>query len=321
MIWQNGELKNWEDATVHVMAHGLHYGSTVFEGIRSYQTKNGPAIFRLREHIQRLFDSCKVYHMPIPYKLETIEAACCDVVRSNELGNSYVRPIVYCDVDGLGLVPSESAIGVAIGAIEWGPLLGKEALEKGTHICVSSWSRPQSNSNPMMSKAGGHYLTSQLISREARLNGYNEGIAVNQNGIITEGAGSNLFMVKQGKIYTPPLGCSILAGITRDSVIQMALREGFEIVESNIPREALYTADEVFLCGTAAEITPVASIDRLDVADGKPGPVTRKIQSQFFDLVAGRLPDEFGWLHKVNATEKPLTVNGKHVGNAGTLSY
>ena len=215
-VWQNGLMVDWADANVHVMAHGLHYGSTIFEGIRAYHTSQGPAVFRLLEHIQRLFDSCKMYRITVPYSQEEIIAACCQVVAANQFSDAYIRPLVYRDLGGMGLVPSDSdPVSVAVGAFEWGPMLGKEALENGADICVSSWTRLQSSTNPVMAKAGGHYLTSQLISMEARINGYTEGIAVNHDGVVTEGAGSNLFLVKGGKIFTPPLGLSILHGLTR----------------------------------------------------------------------------------------------------------
>ena len=300
-IWQNGNLIEWTEAKVHVMAHGLHYGSTVFEGIRAYGTDRGSAIFRLDEHLQRLFDSCKMYRIPVPYSQAEIKTACCQVVLENQFSDAYVRPIVYRDLGGMGLATDDDhPVGVAVGAFEWGPLLGKEALEKGTDICVSSWTRLQSSTNPVMAKAGGHYLTSQLISTEAKLNGYAEGIAVNQHGVVTEGAGSNLFLVKQGKIYTPPLGVSILEGITRDTLMKIAKADGLEVIETNLVRESLYAADELFLCGTAAELTPVVSVDRITINDGKPGPISRQLQTKYKQLVTGQCEDTLGWLTHVS---------------------
>lgn len=301
-VWQNGILKKWDQATVHVLAHGLHYGSTVFEGIRCYETPDGPAIFRLKEHITRLVDSCRMYRVKLPCSSEDISAACLEVIRRNDLTNAYIRPIVYCDVSTLGLAPPEDGpVGVAVCAFEWEPLFGKEANEKGSHICVSSWTRLQSSTNPVMAKAGGHYLTSQLIAQEAKLNGYDEGIAVNPAGLITEGAGSNLFLIKDGTLLTPPLGASILAGVTRDSVKRIALDEDNKVVEANLPREALYAADELFLCGTAAELTPVVSVDRISIADGRPGPITRRLQQCYSDAVAGRSPQYESWLARVKS--------------------
>lgn len=319
-IWQNGELKKWPDATVHCMAHGLHYGSTVFEGLRSYSTDLGPAIFRLREHIDRLYSSCKIYRIEIPYSRQQIEDACQQVVEENGLTDAYIRPLVYRDFGSMGLVPNaEDPIGVVIGAIEWGPLLGKESLEKGTDICVSSWHRLQSSSTPVMSKAGGHYLTSQLISTEAVRNGYAEGIAVNQSGIVTEGAGANLFIVRNGKIYTPSLGCSILEGITRDTILWMARDENLDVVEADLPRESLYLADEVFLCGTALEVTPVSTIDRITIGSGKPGEITRRLQSKYTEIVRGRAGAKYNWLTYCKTPTQVETADRKQSESTETL--
>ncbi len=310
-VWQNGELKPWSQATVHAMAHGLHYGSTVFEGIRAYKTDRGPAIFRLQEHIDRLFDSCQMYYMPVPFSKETVREACIDVILQNDLDSAYIRPLVYRDVCHLGLTPHDSdAVGVFIGAFEWGPLLGKDSAENGVDVCISSWQRIQSSTNPVMAKAGGHYLTSQLISMEAKRHGYAEGIAVNQNGLVTEGAGCNLFMIKQGNLITPSLGCSILEGITRDSVIDIARQYGIEVVETNIPREALYVADELFLCGTAAELTPVVSVDRIQIGNGTTGELTRQIQRAFQKATAGQDPARENWLTPcVGIAAEPVPVS------------
>lgn len=296
-IWQNGELKPWSEVTVHAMAHGLHYGSSVFEGLRSYETDRGTAIFRLPEHIDRLFDSCHVYYISIPFSKQELMDACVQVVTENGLTSSYIRPLVYRDVGGLGLVPSaDDPIGVMIAAFDWGPLLGEESNRNGIDVCVSSWTRLQSSSNPVKAKAGGHYLTSQLISMEARRNGFADGIAVNSNGTVTEGAGSNLFIVKRGKVFTPSIGCSILDGITRNSVMQLAERIGLDVTEGNIPRESLYTADEIFICGTAIEITPVISVDRLTIGDGQPGPITQLFQKRYKAAITGNDVSFDGWL-------------------------
>lgn len=310
LIWQNGRMIPWQDATVHALAHGLHYGSTVFEGMRAYETDQGVAVFRLREHLKRMFDSCKMYRMQIPFSQDELECACCEVVRQNELTNCYIRPLVYRDAGGLGLVPSDhDPVGVMIAAIEWGPLLGADAQQCGADICVSSWRRLQSASNPVSAKAGGHYLTSQLISMEAKRNGYADGIAVNENGMVTEAAGANVFMVKRGKLLTPPLSCSILDGITRHSIIELARHEQLEVVECNLPRESLYTADELFLCGTAVEINPVASLDRMPIGDGKPGPVTRRLQARFGEVVRGRCERNIDWLTFIREARPAVTAH------------
>ena len=303
-IWQDGEFKNWADATVHVMAHGLHYGSTVFEGIRCYKTAKGPAIFRLRDHINRLFDSAKMYGIDIPFTRLQLEHVCQTLVLQNELLSAYIRPIVYRDVASLGLSASaDDPVGIAVAAIEWGPLHGQHAIENGTDICVSSWRRLDSSSNPVMAKAGGHYLTSQLISAEARRNGFSDGIAVNQFGCVSEAAGANLFLVRRGKLITPNLGNCILEGITRDTIMQIARDRGLEVLETDIPRECLYVADEVFLCGTASEVTPVVSIDRTPIGDGTPGKITRQIQKRFFEVVSGHVNLHRDWLTYCQALE------------------
>lgn len=306
-IWQNGEFIPWHEATVHVMCHGLHYGSSVFEGIRAYSTEKGPAIFRLEEHLKRLFDSCKMYRIACPFSYEEIKAACCDAISKNELQSAYIRPIVYRDAAGLGLAPNaEHPVGAAVMAFEWAPLLGVEAIENGSDVCVSSWTRLNSATNPVLSKAGGHYLSSQLIALEAKANGFDEGIAVNETGNLTEGAGSNVFVLHKGRLLTPGLGTSILEGITRDTVFHLSKYLGMELVECNIPRELLYCADELFLCGTAAEVTPIRSLDRIQIGDGKPGPFTRALQKQFYRVVSGELELGQDWL-----TYPQTPTNGK----------
>ena len=296
-IWQNGKLTPWQDATVHVMSHALHYGSSVFEGIRAYCTEKGPAIFRLDDHIQRLFDSCKMYRMECPFSMDEIKNACCEVIHKNGHESAYIRPIVYRDAASLGLSPSpDHPIGVSIMAFEWAPLLGDDAVKNGSDVCISSWTRLNSATNPVLSKAGGHYLTSQLISMEAKSNGFDEGLAVNERGNLTEGAGVNVFLVRKGKLLTPGLGASILEGITRDTVFHLSKYLGMDLIEAEIPRELLYCSEEVFLCGTAAEVTPVRSIDRIEIGDGKPGPFTRALQQQFYRVVTGELQLGQDWL-------------------------
>ncbi len=298
-IWHNGKIKPWAEATVHVMAHALHYGSSIFEGIRCYPTPKGVMIFRLNGHLKRLFNSAKIYDMPMPYDRTVLAAACRDVVRLNNLKKAYIRPVVYRGADqGLSL-GADTSTEVAIGAWEFGSYLGSHAVKNGIDACVSSWQRPASNTLPMGAKAGGNYLSGQLISREARRLGFGEGIALASNRLLSEGAGENLFLVFEGALHTTPASAAILDGITRDSIIKLAGDAGIKVVERDLPREYLYLADEVFMCGTAAEITPVRSVDGKPVGDRKPGPVTRKIQDLFFGLFEDRTPDKRGWLEPV----------------------
>ena len=300
-LWHNGCLKPWADATTHVSAHALHYGSSVFEGERVYATPRGPAYFRLADHTARLFESARVYDIAIGYSADEINAACLELIRANAMPSAYVRPIVFRGAGGLGVLPKDGApVDVAIMALEWGAYLG-DAREKGADVCVSSWQRPAPNTLPSWAKAGGNYLSSQLIAAEARRGGYDEGIALGHNGLLSEGAGENLFLVKKGKLLTPPTSAGILAGITRDSVIALAADLGLLLEERDLPREALYSADEIFLTGTAAEITPVRSVDRKAVGAGRPGPITRALQDAFFGLFDGRTEDRRGWLEFVSA--------------------
>ncbi|MBN8480285.1 MAG: branched-chain amino acid transaminase [Xanthomonadales bacterium] len=301
LIWHNGKLKPWHEATVHVSAHALHYGSSVFEGERVYATPQGPAYFRLAEHTRRLFESARIYEIDIGFSEEAINAACLELIAANGLGSAYVRPIVFRGAGGLGVLPKAgSPVDVSIMALDWGAYLG-DALEHGADVCVSSWNRPAPNTFPTWAKAGGNYLSSQLIAFEAQRGGYAEGIALGANGLLSEGAGENLFLVKRGRLLTPPTSAGILAGITRDSVIALAGDLGLAVEERDLPREALYSADEIFMTGTAAEITPVRSVDRKAVGAGKPGPVTRALQQAFFGLFDGRTPDTRGWLTHVHA--------------------
>lgn len=301
-VWMNGRLVDFADAKIHVFTHALHYGSGLFEGIRCYNTASvGPAIFRLEAHIRRLFDSCKIYRMELPFSPEEISQACLDAVSANEFDDCYLRPVVYRGFHSLGVFPAACPVDVVIGAWKWGKYLGPEAIENGVDVRVSSWNRMAPNTFPALAKATGNYMNSILIRQEAAIDGYAEGIALDVNGYVSEGSGENVFVVRDGKIFTPPLGASILAGITRSSVIRIARDLGFEIVESLIPRELLYVADEVFFTGTAAEVTPVRSIDRVPVGNGRRGPITERIQKEFFAYIAGEIPDRFGWFTPVYA--------------------
>ncbi|MBD8524220.1 branched-chain amino acid transaminase [Pseudomarimonas arenosa] len=297
-IWHNGEFKRWQDATVHVMAHALHYGSSVFEGIRCYETPNGPMIFRLGDHLRRLFLSAKVYDIAMPHDEATLAEACREVVKRNGLKSAYLRPVAFRGLGGFGL-SADTPTDVAVAAWEWGPYLGAGVLESGIDAMVSSWQRMAPNTIPSGAKAGGNYLSGQLIAREARRLGFGEGIAMSNTGLISEGAGENLFLVINGKLNTPPVSAGILSGITRHTVITLAKEAGIEVIERDLPRETLYFADEVFMCGTAAEITPLRSVDAKQVGAGKPGPMTRTIQSAFFGLFNGKTEDRWGWLDKV----------------------
>ena len=298
-IWFNGEMVPWEKATVHVMTHALHYGSSVFEGIRAYETPQGAAIFRLREHIRRLFDSCRIYRMDPPFTPDQVFEACRAVVRENGLQNAYIRPLVWRGYGEMGLNPLRSPVEVMVAAMEWGAYLGAEGLEHGVDVHVSSWQRFAPNTLPAMAKAGGNYLSSQLIVMEAARNGYAEGIALDVHGWLSEGSGENLFLIRDGVIYTPPVTAALLPGITRDAVITLAQQLGYQVREQNLPREMLYLADELFFTGTAAEVTPIRSVDKLPVGSGKRGPITTAIQKAFFGLFSGETEDRWGWLTPV----------------------
>ncbi len=297
-IWQNGEIKPWKDATAHVMSHALHYGSSVFEGMRSYVTPDGAAIFRLTDHLHRLFMSARIYDMVLPYTADQLAAASRAVIAKNGLTASYIRPVAYRGLGGFGL-SADTPIDVAVAAWPMGPYLGAEALETGITACVSSWQRFAPNTIPAGAKAGGNYLSGQLIAREARARGFGEGIALASSGLLSEGAGENLFLVFDGALHTAPASASILAGITRDSIKTLAREEGIEVVERDLPREYLYLADEIFMCGTAAEITPIRAVDGKQIGAGKAGPVTRRLQELFFGLFDGRTNDKWGWLEAV----------------------
>jgi len=290
---------DWKKANIHILSHVVHYASSVFEGVRCYNTKQGPAIFRLDAHIDRLFDSAKIYRMEIPYTKKQFKDAVIKVVQVNKLKACYIRPFVFRGYGPMGLYPLKNPLQCAIAAWAWGSYLGESALEKGISVRISSWQRQAPNTFPALAKAGGNYLNSQLIKMEAVQDGFDEGIALDHYGYVSEGSGENVFIVKNGVIFTPPTSSAILAGITRHSMFVLARDMGIEIRQQVLPREGLYIADEVFLTGTAAELTPVSRIDNIQIGDGKRGPVTEKIQKAFFDILKGNTPDLFDWLTPV----------------------
>jgi branched-chain amino acid aminotransferase len=307
-IWHNGKLIAWNDAKVHVLSHVVSYGSSVFEGIRCYNTVRGPAIFRAREHMRRLVDSAKIYRMEIPFSIDELIAAMQEVVRESGLDSCYVRPIALRGYGDMGVLPKNNPIETYIACWPWGKYLGEEALAQGVDVCISSWTRIAPNTLPALAKAGANYMNSQLIRMEAEKNGYAEGIALDDAGYVSEGSGENIFVIRDGKMLTPPLGASVLPGITRDSIISVAGQLGIPVIETLVPRELLYIADEVFFTGTAAEVTPIRSVDRVQVGEGRRGPITEQIQHRFFEIVNGKVPDEFGWLTLVKAVREPQTV-------------
>jgi len=294
-IWHNGAIKRWAEATTHVMSHALHYGSSVFEGIRCYETPNGPAIFRLTDHNRRLYASARIYDMPMPYDLDTVNAACREVIRKNNLTKAYLRPFAYRGLGGFGL-SADTPVDMSVASWFMGPYLGEGVLEAGIDACVSSWQRFAPNTLPAGAKAGGNYLSGQLIAREARRLGFGEGIALASTGLLSEGAGENLFLVFDGALHTTPVSAALLNGITRNTIMTLARDAGITVIERDLPREYLYLCDELFMCGTAAEITPIRSVDGRQVGTGKPGPVTPQVQEMFFGLVDGTTPDKYGWL-------------------------
>jgi branched-chain amino acid aminotransferase len=302
-IWHNGRIKPWAEGTTHVMSHALHYGSSVFEGIRSYDVladgrPDGAAIFRLTDHSKRLFASAKIYDMAIPYTVADINAACRDVLKANALTKAYLRPVAFRGLGGFGL-SADTPTDVAVAAWKMGAYLGDDVLEQGIDACVSSWQRFAPNTIPAGAKAGGNYLSGQLIAREARRLGFGEGIALASTGLLSEGAGENLFLVFDGVLHTPPASAALLTGITRDTLMKLARDRGIAVVERDLPREYLYLCDELFMCGTAAEITPIRSVDGRQVGTGKPGSLTRRMQELFFGLFDGTTPDTYGWLERV----------------------
>ncbi|MCB1054711.1 MAG: branched-chain amino acid transaminase [Acidobacteria bacterium] len=297
----NGQLVEFEKATVHVFSHGLHYGSGAFEGIRCYQTPHGPAIFRLPEHLDRLAASCKIYRTDLPYTLDELTDAITHTIVANEFDECYIRPLVYRGLGTLGVYPGKCPVDVAIGVWPWGAYLGEEALRNGVDVCVSSWRRAAGSTFPSLAKATGNYLSSQLIKMDAMANGFSEGIALGVDGNVSEGSGENLFVVFRGELLTPPLAASVLPGITRDSIFQIAKDLGIPVREAVIPREMLYIAEEVFFCGTAAEVTPIRSIDRIAIGEGRPGPITLQLMDEYLGIAKGRIEDRHGWLCRVEA--------------------
>ena len=295
-IWFNGNFINWEEARIHVLSHVVHYGSSVFEGIRCYNTLKGPAVFRLQDHVSRLYDSAKIYRMEIPYTREDFSAAILETIRVNKLKACYIRPVIFRGYGALQVNPLGCPIDSVIAVWEWGQYLGEEAIEKGVSVCTSSWSRMAPNTFPFLAKAGGNYLNSQLVKMEANTNGYEEGIVLGTDGLVSEGSGENIFAVRNGVIYTPSSSFSILPGITRHSAITLARDLGFKVEQRAIPREFLYMADEIFFTGTAAEITPIRSVDHIPVGSGERGPITRKMQKAFFALTNGKTADCHDWL-------------------------
>jgi branched-chain amino acid aminotransferase len=293
-IWMNGKMVDWKDATIHLAAHAMHYASAVFEGIRCYKTPDGSIIFGLHQHIRRLLDSAKIYRMNGPFSQEDLEKACVDVVRVNKMDEAYLRPLLYRGYHSLGVFPGDCPIDAAVLPLRWGKYLGDGALENGIDVCVSSWTRIAPNTLPALAKAGANYMNSQLIKIDAMAMGFDEGIALDRGGFVSEGSGENIFLVRDGELWTPPLSGSVLPGITRAAVLQLANEAGFTVNIANIPREMLYIADEVFFTGTAAELTPIRAVDKIQVGDGKPGAITRKLQKAFFDLIEGRRPDPMG---------------------------
>jgi branched-chain amino acid aminotransferase len=300
-IWMNGQFVAWDDAKVHVLSHVLHYGSSVFEGIRAYRTPQGPAVFRLAEHMERLMQSAKIYRMKVPFTQHQLERAVLETIAINRLEECYIRPLIYRGYAHVGVNPVGTPIEVAIAAYPWGKYLGDDALTKGVAVKIGTWARMAPNTLPALAKAGGNYLNSQLLKLEAVEEGYAEAIALDVNGLVSEGSGENLFAVVKGEVLTPPLSSSILGGITRDSVLTLAKELGHPVREAVMPRELLYIADELFFSGTAVEVTPVTSVDRVPVGDGSVGPVTQAIQKAFFGVVAGTAADRHGWLTPVPA--------------------
>ena len=295
-IWFSGQFVPWDEAKIHVLSHVLHYGSSVFEGIRVYQTPHGPAVLGLGAHVDRLFKSCKIVEMPLPYTPEEIEAAILETVKRNGHQACYIRPLAFRGYEALGVNPTACPVEMVIATWEWGAYLGAEAVEQGVDVGVSSWRRMAPDTHPAMAKTGGNYVNSQLVIMEARRHGYVEGIVLDVYGYVSEGSGENIFVILDGKIYTPPLSSSILAGITRGFAMTLAEEKGYKVVEQQITREMLYVADEIFFTGTAAEITPVRSVDHRPIGSGSRGPITKSIQDAFFAIVSGETPDRHSWL-------------------------
>jgi branched-chain amino acid aminotransferase len=308
-IWKDGHFIPWESATLHVMSHVVHYGSSVFEGIRCYDSDHGPALFRLQDHMRRLHDSARIFRMPLEHSVDALCEAALELMRRNGLREGYIRPIALRGLGAAGVNPAGSPVETYLVCWPWGAYLGDGALEQGVDVGVSSWHRPAPATTPAMAKIGGNYVSSQLIHMEARANGYDEGIALAPNGLVSEGSGQNLFLVRDGTLITPAVDGTLLAGITRDSIIACAGDLDIPVHEEPVPREMLYCADEVFFTGTAAEVTPIRSVDRISIGDGRMGPVTRRLQEQLFGILRRRLPDEYGWLTPLHEPSKPMIVS------------
>ncbi len=300
-IWHEGEFIPWADATVHVLCHSLQFGSSAFEGVRCYDTPRGPAIFRLEDHLQRLMNSCKIYRMEMKYSVDDLVAACCELVERNTLNACYIRPMVIRGYGAAGMVPFDSPVEVYLPCWPWGTYLGEGALENGIDACVSTWNRMAPNTTPAFAKIAGNYISGQLIKMEALMNGYAEAIALGPNGMLSEGSGQNVFIVHNGTLYTPLIDGTLLPGITRDTIVTLARDAGIPVREQEMPREMLYVADEVFFTGTAAEVTPVRSVDRITIGDGRPGKITQQLQQRFLQTVRGEIADPHGWLTYVRA--------------------
>ncbi len=299
-IWMDGNFIKWDDAKIHILSHVIHYGTGVFEGLRCYDTPKGSVIFRLKEHTERLFNSAKIYRMEIPFSQDKINSVIVELIKKNGLKSAYVRPIAYRGYNELGVNPFPCPVCVAIATLQWGKYLGADALEQGIDVMVSSWNRMAPNTFPAMAKCSANYMNSQLIKMEALAYGFVEGIALDNTGYVSEGSGENIFAVKNGVVYTPPLHACILPGITRNTVIQLCKDLGIPVIQEMLNREFLYLADEVFFTGSAAEVTPIRSIDKITIGEGKAGPITKKIQKYFFDIIEGRIEDKHNWLTKVN---------------------
>ncbi len=310
-IWMDGKFVDWDDAKIHILSHVIHYGTGVFEGLRCYKSPNGPVVFRLKEHIERLFNSAKIYRMEIPYTQDELNSVTIELLKKNGMEDAYIRPIAYRGYNSLGVDPFNCPVCVCIATLQWGKYLGKEALDQGVDVMVSSWNRMAPNTFPAMAKCCANYMNSQLIKMEAITYGFVEGIALDTTGYVSEGSGENIFAVKDGVIHTPPLHATILPGITRNTVMAIARDLGFEVVEEMLAREYLYIADEVFFTGSAAEVTPIRSIDKIVIGKGKAGPITKKLQQAFFDIIEGKKEDKYGWLTHVTTEveEKRSTVS------------
>lgn len=302
-IWMNGEMVEWKDAKIHILSHVIHYGAGFFEGIRCYKTKRGTAVYRLQEHLERLLNSAKIYRTESPYTIEELTLATLELIRANQMPACYIRPLIYRGYGEIGVYPMNNPVHACIAVWDWGSYLGTDAVEKGISVCVSSWTRPSPNSVPTVAKVSGNYINSQLIKMEAVANGFAEGIALDAAGFVSEGSGENLFMVSKGVIYTPSLNSSILGGITRNSIFTLAAHLGLQVKEEVIPRELLYLADEIFFTGTAAEISPVTSVDKIAVGKGTVGPITKQLQKEFFKITREG-HDPYGWLTWVYESPK-----------------